>query len=174
MTYYEVLGVSENASSTQIKSAYRKLVKQYHPDTNPSPQASEFIKQINEAYDVLSDSEKRLEYDRRHYKYFEPAVQNDLNETYRREYLRKRATKERERRAEEQRLEELREGFKKQIFGVAKWLALRIHYSCRFRLTGPNLQGDSRRGLAGKSESQDAQGKVQIVYENKIIPVFCS
>jgi curved DNA-binding protein CbpA len=131
MTYYEVLGVSENATSTQIRNAYRKLVKQYHPDTNSSPQASEFIKQVNEAYGVLSDSEKRVAYDRRHYQYSEPVVQEDPNETYRQEYLEKRAEKEREQRKEEQRLGELKERFKKQIFGVAKWLAvLSILYAC--------------------------------------------
>lgn len=63
--YYEVLGVSKNATIRDIKSAYRKLAKQYHPDKNPGDKAAEEkYKEINEAYTVLSDEEKREKYDR--------------------------------------------------------------------------------------------------------------
>ena len=62
--FYQVLGVSENASPEEIKKAYRRLAKQYHPDANPNnPQASELFKQISEAHGVLSDAEKRKRYD---------------------------------------------------------------------------------------------------------------
>ena len=61
--YYQVLGISPNASTAQIKTAYRKLVQQYHPDVNPNPHAHVLIQEINEAYDVLGDSVKRLTYD---------------------------------------------------------------------------------------------------------------
>ena len=61
--YYEVLGVSKNAGDDEIKKAYRKLAKQYHPDINKAPDAAEKFKEINEAYEVLSDSEKRQNYD---------------------------------------------------------------------------------------------------------------
>lgn len=63
--YYKILGVSRNASQDEIRSAYRKLAKQYHPDRNPGDKAAEErFKEINEAYQVLSDSQKRAHYDR--------------------------------------------------------------------------------------------------------------
>jgi molecular chaperone DnaJ len=61
--YYEVLGVSRNASKDEIKDAYRKLAMQYHPDRNKAPDAEEKFKEISEAYAVLSDNEKRQQYD---------------------------------------------------------------------------------------------------------------
>lgn len=62
--YYDTLGVSKTASEKEIKQAFRKLAKQYHPDANPdNPQAEARFKEINEAYEVLSDSEKRRQYD---------------------------------------------------------------------------------------------------------------
>ena len=62
--YYEVLGVGKNATENEIKSAYRKLAKKYHPDLNPGDkEAEEKFKEVNEAHDVLSDPEKRKRYD---------------------------------------------------------------------------------------------------------------
>ncbi len=62
--YYEVLGVPRNASNDDLKAAFRKLARQYHPDVNKSPDAEERFKEMNEAYAVLADPEKRSAYDR--------------------------------------------------------------------------------------------------------------
>src|SRR5215813_14076302 len=63
--YYTTLGVNRDASEEDIKKAYRKLAMQYHPDRNPNDkQAEERFKEINEAYQVLSDAKKRAHYDR--------------------------------------------------------------------------------------------------------------
>lgn len=62
--YYEVLGIGKNATDAEIKSAYRKLAKKYHPDLNPGDkEAEEKFKEVNEANDVLSDPQKRQRYD---------------------------------------------------------------------------------------------------------------
>jgi molecular chaperone DnaJ len=61
--YYKLLGVSREASEAEIKSAYRKLARKYHPDVNPGDKSAEAtFKEINEAFEVLSDAEKRKKY----------------------------------------------------------------------------------------------------------------
>ena len=62
--YYEVLGISKSASADEIKRAYRKMAKKYHPDVNKEPGAEEKFKEVQEAYDVLSDDNKKAAYDR--------------------------------------------------------------------------------------------------------------
>ena len=68
--YYKILGVKPDASEKEIKSAFRRLARKYHPDVNPNdPQAEERFKEINEAYEVLSDPEKRRKYDQMRQQY---------------------------------------------------------------------------------------------------------
>ena len=62
--YYEILGVPRGAPESEIKRAYRRLAREYHPDVNKSPDAEARFKEINEAYQVLSDPQKRANYDR--------------------------------------------------------------------------------------------------------------
>ncbi|WP_202080698.1 molecular chaperone DnaJ [Caldalkalibacillus salinus] len=62
--YYDILGVSKDAGSDEIKKAYRKLARQYHPDVNKAGDAEAKFKEVKEAYDVLSDDQKRANYDR--------------------------------------------------------------------------------------------------------------
>src|SRR5690349_22868288 len=62
--YYEILGVSRSAKEEEIKKSYRKLARKYHPDLNPNnKQAEEKFKEVQEAYEVLGDAEKRKKYD---------------------------------------------------------------------------------------------------------------
>ena len=73
--YYEVLGVAKTASDDEIKKAYRSLAKKYHPDMNPGDAEAEVkFKEVNEAYAVLSDSDKRQKYDRFGHAAFDPAA----------------------------------------------------------------------------------------------------
>jgi len=62
--YYEVLGIAKSTSPEEIKAAFRKLARQFHPDVSEEPEAEEKFKEINEAYAVLSDTDKRAAYDR--------------------------------------------------------------------------------------------------------------
>lgn len=72
--FYEVLGVSKSASADEIKKAYRKLALQWHPDRNKAANAHEKFKEINEAYEVLSDPKKKQTYDQFGHAAFEPGM----------------------------------------------------------------------------------------------------
>lgn len=76
--YYDVLGVNRKASGQEIKSAYRKLAKKYHPDTNPGDKrAEQLFKEVTEAYNILSDEEKRKLYDQFGHAAFDGSMGND-------------------------------------------------------------------------------------------------
>lgn len=73
--YYEVLGLNKNASENEIKKSYRKLAKQYHPDMNPGDKnAEEKFKEVNEAYAILSDPDKKAKYDQFGHDAFDPSM----------------------------------------------------------------------------------------------------
>jgi len=74
MDHYQILGVSYSASAAEIKRAYRKLAVAYHPDKNPDPKAHALFKDINAAYDVLSDPVKKHIYDQRRYSQYAVVV----------------------------------------------------------------------------------------------------
>lgn len=88
--YYSILHVGRGADVKAIRRSYRLLVQKYHPDINPDPQAAELTKEINEAYDVLSDPVKKQDYD---FRFVNPHVQTPVTEStpyrdprYRRQY----------------------------------------------------------------------------------------
>jgi len=72
--YYDILGVSRNATKDKIKKAYRQLALQFHPDRNKAPDAEKKFKEINEAYEVLSDPKKRQTYDQFGHMAFKPGA----------------------------------------------------------------------------------------------------
>src|SRR6266542_2271388 len=76
--YYSTLGVAKTSTEKEIKQAYRKLARKFHPDVNPGDKAAETrFKEINEAYEVLSDADKRRKYDElgANWRYYEQAQQ---------------------------------------------------------------------------------------------------
>lgn len=116
MNPYTILGVSTHASDLEIKRAYRNLVKRYHPDRRLSESSHEQIVAVNYAYDILSDPEKRAQYDRGFTAvYYTPPPEEDPMEVYKREYKRKRW--EREKKEREEKLAR-----KKAIYRVLRWL----------------------------------------------------
>ena len=143
--YYEVLGVSRTAGDQEIKSAYRKLALQYHPDRNPdNPEAEERFKECSEAYAVLADAEKRARYDRFGHagvgaaagQGFDATVFNDFQDIFGDlfgfgDMIGQGAGR---RRSRAQRGADLREDltleFEEAVFGVTKQVQVRRHEEC--------------------------------------------
>ncbi len=102
MNPYAILGVSVYATDLEIKRAYRDLVKRYHPDRRSPESSHEQIVAINYAYDILSDPEKRAQYDRGFASLYATSQQQeeDPMEAYKREYKRKRREREKKEREE--------------------------------------------------------------------------
>lgn len=119
MTPYEILGVSSGASEHEIKEAYRKLAMRYHPDRNQSDEASNAILLINEAYDILSDREKRKLYDIRNRAYMAIDYEDDLRALYKRAYFRQKYQ-------ESVKKEEARVTREKKIYPVARLVTMPI------------------------------------------------
>ena len=95
MNPYEVLGLPSTATAAEIKSSYRRLVKQFHPDVSKHKDVENKIRQLNEAYDILADPVRKATYDRtRAMLTYEPSYEEDPREVYRREYFRHRHERE--------------------------------------------------------------------------------
>jgi molecular chaperone DnaJ len=173
--YYEVLGVTRTVTETELKSAYRKLALQYHPDRNPNnPDAEEKFKEVSEAYAVLADSEKRAVYDRYGHAGlggaasqgpgFDPSVFQDFSDIFGEFFgFGDMFGGGGRRRSRAQRGADLREDltleFDEAVFGTEKQVKVRRHETC-----------DACRGTgvaAGKSAvtCQTCNGRGQVRYQ---------
>lgn len=139
--YYEVLGVSREASADELKRAYRRLARQYHPDINKDAGAEEQFKEINEAYEILSDQDKRARYDR----FGHAGVQNggaggagfggfgfgidDIFESFFGTSRAETASRRRPRRGQDLRYD-LRISFTEAVFGCEKEVEVARHETC--------------------------------------------
>ena len=85
--YYQVLGVKRQATQAEIQRAYRKRARQYHPDVNKQSGAQDKLARINEAYEVLTDSDKRAAYDRRLGNLFPPNLTRGLGSSWNHVYI---------------------------------------------------------------------------------------
>lgn len=124
--YYAILEVPKTASSNSIRDAYRRLAKKYHPDVNSEPNAENFFKEVNEAYETLGDPEKRAHYDRPSYSFTEAPSSKPVHRD--RAYQRRQPQPDHE--SDTQRLKRLSEEYKKYFV----WL-------CRFGLAFSLLIG---------------------------------
>jgi curved DNA-binding protein len=84
--YYKILGIKKNATTDQIKKAYRKLARKYHPDVNSDPDAEKKFKDVGEAYEVLKDPEKRKAYDQFGANWKEGSQQQQYQQQYKQQY----------------------------------------------------------------------------------------
>ncbi len=128
MDYYHILGVPPTSSAQEIKLAYRKLAIKYHPDKNPNPQAENIFKEINEAYDVLGDPQKRHVYDLRSFTIFDIPEQEPVKTRHKDPKYHPGATPPRKKQKDE-----IRE-FMAQYLPFAQWASIGCFLICLIML----------------------------------------
>src|SRR5438067_8620382 len=153
--YYEILGVTRTASDDDIKKAYRRLALQFHPDRNKAPEATERFKEATEAYQVLSDAEKRNMYDRFGHQAFDRGAGvggvdftnfvglsiEDLFESFFGS-AGTRGARQRVQRGQDLRYD-LHLTLEEAVFGTAKEISLTKHINCA-RCTGSGMEPGSQ------------------------------
>jgi molecular chaperone DnaJ len=169
--YYEVLGVSRAASDDDIKKAYRRLALQYHPDRNNAPEATERFKEATEAYQVLSDSDKRGLYDRYGHSAFDrgggPSVDftnfvglsiEDLFESFF-GAAGQRGARQRVQRGQDLRYD-LHITLEEAVFGASKEISLTKHVACS-RCTGSGMEPGSQPTRCSRCDGSGEIRRVQ-------------
>lgn len=115
--YYAILGIPSSASQSTIRDAYRRLAKKYHPDVNSSPDAEQIFKEVNEAYEILGDPEKRSQYDNpTYYVPIEPTPQPKHRDPAYRRQRRPKGFQE----SSAQRLKQLKEEYKNVFLWICR------------------------------------------------------
>jgi molecular chaperone DnaJ len=171
--YYEVLSVNRNASDEDIKKAYRRLALQYHPDRNNAPEATERFKEATEAYQVLSDSEKRSLYDRYGHSAFDRAAGGanvdfsnfvglsieDLFESFFGSPGGARGTRQRVQRGQDLRFD-LHLTLEEAVFGASKEISLNKHTTCT-RCSGNGMEPGSQTSRCPRCEGSGEIRRMQ-------------
>src|SRR5260370_1861855 len=170
--YYEVLSVSRSCSDDDIKKAYRRLALQFHPDRNQAPEATERFKEATEAYQVLSDAEKRGMYDRYGHAAFERGQGassvdfsnfvglsiEDLFESFF-GTPGQRGARQRVQRGQDLRFD-LHLTLEEAVFGTSKEISLTKHASCA-RCTGSGMEPGSQRTKCTRCEGSGEIRRMQ-------------
>lgn len=176
--YYEVLGVPRDADDAALKKAYRALAKKYHPDVNPSPEAAEKFKEASEAYSVLSDPDKRRQYDQFGHAAFDQTAGGgaggfsgfegfgDMDDLFGGMFGdmfgggRRRQAANEPQRGEDVRAQ-VRVSFEEAIFGCEKQLTLNLKEPC------PTCGGTGARAGTQPQTCPKCGGKGRIVYTQR-------
>jgi molecular chaperone DnaJ len=170
--YYEVLSVSRNCSDDDIKKAYRRLALQFHPDRNNAPEATERFKEATEAYQVLSDAEKRSAYDRYGHAAFERSggagtvdfsnfVGLSIEDLFESFFGTpgQRGARQRVQRGQDLRYD-MHLTLEEAVFGTSKEISLTKHASCA-RCTGSGMEPGSQRAKCTKCEGSGEIRRMQ-------------